>query len=112
MTTAEDFGEASLPFRGFALAGTRAWAADQNIALQQCCSVAEIFMELVLSHFTGSMLLKMGIIDDPTCRACNEDVETMEHLLCECDWNTDWLESGLTSWEWPIHNQRITVPPN
>ncbi|CAH2231924.1 jg11082 [Pararge aegeria aegeria] len=31
------------------------------------------------------MLLKMGIIDDPTCRACNEDVESMEHLLCECD---------------------------
>ncbi|CAH2215568.1 jg23704 [Pararge aegeria aegeria] len=40
----------------------------------------------ITGHFgTGSMLLKMGIIDDPTCRACNEDVECMEHLLCECD---------------------------
>ncbi|CAH2246011.1 jg13367 [Pararge aegeria aegeria] len=30
----------------------------------------------ITGHFgTGSMLLKMGIIDDPTCRACNEDVE-------------------------------------
>ncbi|CAH2235733.1 jg11392 [Pararge aegeria aegeria] len=27
----------------------------------------------------------MSIIDVPTCRACNEDVESMEHLLCECD---------------------------
>ncbi|CAH2241623.1 jg3955 [Pararge aegeria aegeria] len=26
----------------------------------------------ITGHFgTGSMLLKMGIIDDPTCRACN-----------------------------------------
>ncbi|CAH2262815.1 jg9189 [Pararge aegeria aegeria] len=24
-------------------------------------------------------------IEFPTCRACNEDVESMEHLLCECD---------------------------
>ncbi|CAH2223810.1 jg22250 [Pararge aegeria aegeria] len=31
------------------------------------------------------MLLKMDIIDDPTCRACNEDFESMEHLLCERD---------------------------
>ncbi|CAH2240095.1 jg6349 [Pararge aegeria aegeria] len=40
----------------------------------------------ITGHFgTGSMLIKMGIIDDPTCRACNEDVESMEHLLCDCD---------------------------
>ncbi|CAH2232341.1 jg15867 [Pararge aegeria aegeria] len=24
-------------------------------------------------------------LHDPTCRACNEDVESMENLLCECD---------------------------
>ncbi|CAH2207518.1 jg22255 [Pararge aegeria aegeria] len=47
---------------------------------------AKYAIAAITGHFgTGSMLLKMGIIDDPTCRACNEDVESMEHFLCECD---------------------------
>ncbi|CAH2268564.1 jg2251 [Pararge aegeria aegeria] len=47
---------------------------------------ARYAIAVITGHFgTGSMLLKMGIIDDPTCMACNEDVESTEHLLCECD---------------------------
>ncbi|CAH2227352.1 jg22561 [Pararge aegeria aegeria] len=48
---------------------------------------ARYAIAVITGHFsTGSMLLKMGIIDDPTCRrACNEEVESMEHLLYECD---------------------------
>ena len=36
-------------------------------------------------YSTRSMLCKMGISEDPICRACNEDTESMEHILCECD---------------------------
>ncbi|CAH2230185.1 jg20663 [Pararge aegeria aegeria] len=36
----------------------------------------------ITGHFgTGSMLLKMGIIYDPTCRACNEEARKRLDLL-------------------------------
>ncbi|KAL3280706.1 hypothetical protein HHI36_003943 [Cryptolaemus montrouzieri] len=29
-------------------------------------------------------LNKLGLIEDPSCRLCEEDTESMEHVMCEC----------------------------
>ena len=37
-------------------------------------------------HFaTNVQLTRMNLAIDPTCRACGDSDESMEHLLCECD---------------------------
>ena len=37
-------------------------------------------------HFaTNVQLTRMNLAIDPTCRACGDGDESMEHLLCECD---------------------------
>src|SRR5215510_501104 len=46
-------------------------------------------LRLVTNLFSGHCplryhLKKMGLVDSETCRFCDIDIETAEHLLCEC----------------------------
>jgi hypothetical protein len=43
----------------------------------------------VMGLFTGHChlkghLFKLGLIDDPTCLRCLEEVESATHILCDC----------------------------
>lgn len=47
-------------------------------------------LRCIIGVFTGHfgvkhLLAKMGLYDNTDCRMCGEEVETMKHLLCECD---------------------------
>ena len=47
-------------------------------------------LRLLTAYLTGhgpfkSHLKKMNLIPDATCRFCNLDDETAEHILCECE---------------------------
>lgn len=43
-------------------------------------------MTSVLTGHSGlrAHLCRMGLVENDECRACGEDVETMEHYLCQC----------------------------
>ena len=43
-------------------------------------------MASVLIEHSGlrAHLYRMGLVENDECRACGEDVETMEHYLCQC----------------------------
>ena len=48
-------------------------------------------IRVVVGLLTGHSPLKrhlslMGVINDPTCRGCQETEETSSHILCECDY--------------------------
>ena len=36
-------------------------------------------------YATNQQLIRMKPAIDPTCRACGDSVESMKHLMCECD---------------------------
>lgn len=47
-------------------------------------------LQQIVGVFTGHfgtkyILAKMGLQDNVDCRICGEEVESMEHILCECD---------------------------
>ena len=41
--------------------------------------------ELTGHYATNEQLTRMKLAIDPTCRACGDNVESMKHIMCECD---------------------------
>ena len=57
----------------------------RNILAQERGNI-RLLTGALTGHFaTNEQLTRMGLAIDPTCRACGDDVESMKHLLCECD---------------------------
>ena len=75
------------------------------------------FQYKILNRILGTQYLmcKMRIVNDPSCRLCNDNVETLKHLFCECQYvHTLWENIQLwiktkTGIEITLNNSNIIL---
>lgn len=63
-------------------------APSQELA-EDCLNLSRNQLRILTGIYTGHFGLKkhlhtIGTGTDPICRGCNEEEETMEHILCDC----------------------------
>lgn len=81
----------------------------------KCLALNRETLSLYLSIITGHCGLKqhlhrMGATEDATCRGCEYEEESMEHVLCRCP-RLEHLRGSILGESWPSIEDVVTAPP-
>ncbi|KAL3274452.1 hypothetical protein HHI36_015840 [Cryptolaemus montrouzieri] len=67
----------------------RAISGPSTAKVKAWLKLSRLELRVLTAILTGHCRLriqlnKLGLIEDPSCRLCEEDIESMEHVMCEC----------------------------
>nr|XP_022908979.1 uncharacterized protein LOC111420256 [Onthophagus taurus] len=86
-----------------------ATTAQFFVGLDKCA--LRIVTGLLTGHCkVNKHLYNMKLVDSPLCRACEQDDETVKHILCDCPSLTD-LRMRTFGEEWPTTDGIRNTPP-
>ena len=67
-----------------ALLGPPKWEARKGAAIPKQGFSARLYTGIATGHILLKQHASLGLVDDPDCRGCGEEEESLEHFLCHC----------------------------